>query len=116
MKEQMVAPAPIQADAPPLRWDADNIIRIGKTRVTLDSLVAAFHRGETPEEIAQNYDAVTLGEVYRAIGYYLGHQSEMDAYLARQSKLRAENQRDVETRNNPAGIRERLIARKAKHN
>src|SRR5438876_1324495 len=55
-------------EAPPLRVDAQQVIRVGKTRVTLDTIVAAFHRGDTPEEIARNYDALSLGEVYQAIG------------------------------------------------
>ena len=55
------------------------MIRVGKTRVTLDRMVAAFQRGDTPEEIARNYDALSLGEVYQTIGYYLAHQTELDA-------------------------------------
>ena len=63
----------IMPEAPPLRVDDQKVIRIGRTRVTLDALVAAFQRGDTPEEIARNYDALSLGEVYQAIGYYLTH-------------------------------------------
>src|SRR3989442_10583248 len=50
----------ITPDTPPLRVDEQNVIRIGKTRVTLDTLVAAFQHGESPEEIARNYDALSL--------------------------------------------------------
>jgi len=112
MKEQVVAPPPIKPESPPLRWE-DKVIKVGKTRVTLDSVIAAFHRGETPEEIAQNYDALSLAEVYGAIGYYLGHQSEVDSYLTDRADLRASIQSDVESRQKTAGIRERLLARKA---
>ena len=112
MKDTTIAKPPIEVEAPPMRYDSDHIIRIGNTRVTLDALISAFHRGETPEEIAQNYDALTLGEVYRAIGYYLGHQAEIDAYLAEHAKSRAAHQAEVESRENPSGIRDRLLARK----
>jgi uncharacterized protein (DUF433 family) len=115
MKEQAIAPPPIKPETPPLRSDDDKIIRIGNTRVTLDSVVAAFHRGETPEEIAQNYDALSLAEIYRSIGYYLSHQSEIDRYLEHRFKARTASQREVESRHNPAGIRDRLLARKAKN-
>ena len=99
-------------ETPPLRMDEQKVIRVGKTRVTLDSLVAAFQRGETPEEIASNYDALSLGEVYQAIGYYLAHQPEVDEYLQRRQESRESLQKQVEARNNPNGIRARLLARR----
>ena len=37
----------------PLTVDEGGVVRVGKTRVTLDTLVAAFFDGATPEEIAQ---------------------------------------------------------------
>ena len=37
----------------PLRMDSDGVVRVGKTRVTLDTVVAAFVEGATAEEIAQ---------------------------------------------------------------
>ena len=99
-------------EAPPLRVDAQQVIRVGKTRVTLDTIVGAFHRGDTPEEIARNYDALSLGEVYQAIGYYLAHQTEVDAYLNRRQISRASLQKEVEAQHNPNGIRARLLARR----
>ena len=54
---------------------------ISGTRVSLDSVVYAFLRGASPESIAQSFPVLTLEEVYGAIAYYLGHQSEIDAYL-----------------------------------
>ena len=102
----------IMPEAPPLRVDDQKVIRIGRTRVTLDALVAAFQRGDTPEEIARNYDALSLGEVYQAIGYYLTHQAEVDSYLEGRQAIRASVQKEVEVQHNPNGIRERLLARR----
>jgi len=99
-------------ESPPLRVDEQKVIRVGKTRVTLDTLVAAFQRGETPEEIASNYDALSLAEVYQAIGYYLAHQTEVDEYLQRRQESRASLQTQVESHHNPNGIRTRLLARR----
>jgi len=106
-----LAPA-IMPEAPPLRVDEHEVIRVGRTRVTLDTLVAAFDRGDTPEEIARNYDALSLGEVYQAIGYYLGHQAEVNAYLERRQSSRAAGQEQAESQHNPSGIRQRLLARR----
>jgi uncharacterized protein (DUF433 family) len=102
----------IMPEAPPLRVDEHEVIRVGRTRVTLDSLVAAFQCGDTPEEIARNYDALSLGEVYQAIGYYLAHQAEVNAYLERRKASRAAVQAQAESQHDPSGIRERLLARR----
>jgi uncharacterized protein (DUF433 family) len=67
--------------------DENGVYRIGKTRVMLDSLVAAFHQGHSPETIKQQYPALTLEEVYGSIAYYLAHVAEVDAYLKRQDEV-----------------------------
>jgi uncharacterized protein (DUF433 family) len=51
------------------------------SRVSLDSLVYAFLRGESPEGIAESFPAVTLEQVYGAIAFYLSNQETIDAYL-----------------------------------
>lgn len=56
-----------QVSAPPFRWDESGGIRIGQSRVTLDSLFAAYHSGFTPEEIAFQYPVLDLEEIYSAI-------------------------------------------------
>ncbi len=60
--------------------------RISGTRVSLDSIVYAFLRGASPESIAQSFPVLTLEEVYGAIAFYLGHQTEIDAYLQQGGK------------------------------
>lgn len=53
--------------------------RVGGTRVTLDTLVAAFEQGATTEEIAQQYPSPGLADVYSVIGYYLRRRDEVAA-------------------------------------
>jgi uncharacterized protein (DUF433 family) len=72
----------ITAETIPLETDTDGIIRVGKTRVTLDTIIAAFQEGATAEEIAQQYPSVDLADVYSVISYYLRRQSEVEAYLS----------------------------------
>ena len=43
----MSAPAKFQPTSPPFRWDEAGGIRIGSSRVILDSLLAAYHNGST---------------------------------------------------------------------
>ena len=51
------------------------------TRVSLDSVVYAFLRGESPEDIAESFPALGLEQVYGAIAFYLANQRTIDAYL-----------------------------------
>lgn len=51
------------------------------TRVSLDSVVYAFLRGESPEGIAESFPALSLEQVYGAIAFYLANQRAVDAYL-----------------------------------
>jgi hypothetical protein len=45
----MDVPSTLVASPAPLRADADQVIRIGSSRVTLDTLVGAFRDGCTAE-------------------------------------------------------------------
>lgn len=95
----------------PLATDADGVIRVGNTRVTLDTLVGAFSDGATAEEIVQKYPSLKLADVYQVIGYYLRHPKEVEAYL-QQRKAQAETiRRQNETRFDLQGVRSRLLAR-----
>jgi len=60
-------------------------------RVSLDSLVYAFHRGASPETIKRSFPGLTLEQVYGAIAYYLAHEREVDDYLVK-SERQAEAQ------------------------
>src|SRR5260370_41441200 len=67
-----------------VRVDPHGVCRVGETRVMLDSVVAAFHQGHSPETIQQQYPALSLEAVYGSIAYYLAHAVEVDSYLKRQ--------------------------------
>jgi len=102
---------PLTTTPLPLDTDADGVVRVGGTRVTLDTLVEAFQEGLTPEEIQQQYPSVGLAHVYAAVTYYLHHRDEVEAYLAERAHRREAVRREVENRFDPSGIRERLLAR-----
>ena len=74
----------------PLRLDESGTVRIGQTRVTLDTVVGEFEAGESPEHIAQDYPTITLTEVYCVIGFFLHHQEAVRAYLAEREQLAAD--------------------------
>jgi uncharacterized protein (DUF433 family) len=86
-------------------------IRVAGTRVTLDALVGAFRRGATAEEIAQDYPAISLPDVYAVIAYYLHHRTAVDEYLGMRVRERGELRREIEGRPEHREFRERLLAR-----
>ena len=96
----------------PIRTDADGVIRVSGTRVTLDTLIVAFDSGATAEEMAQQYPSVALVDVYSVITYYLRHQSEVCSYLAKRREQAVQVREGNEKRFNPSGIRDRLLARR----
>lgn len=96
----------------PVHADADGVIRLASTRVTLDTLVAAFDAGATAEEIVQQYPSLDLADVYAVITYYLRHRSDVCEYLEKRRQQAAAIRRENEQRFVPAGVRERLLARR----
>lgn len=88
------------------------VLRVGDSRVSLDTVIAAFAQGSSPEQIVEDYDSLELGEVYAVISYYLQNREEVETYLARRKVERENLRRQIESRSNPQGIRERLLARR----
>lgn len=103
---------PIEVELVPLIEDVDGVVRVGKTRVTLDTVVSAFQEGATAEQIAHQYPALDLADIYRVIGYYLHRRADIDAYL-RERGLQGEGvRRENENRFDPQGVRDRLLSRR----
>jgi uncharacterized protein (DUF433 family) len=102
----------IALEPAPIETDPHGIVRVAKTRVTLDTVVTAFLEGCTPEEIAEQYPSLQLSDIYLVIGYYLRHQDGVQTYLAERQRQANVIQQEAEQRFNPIGIRDRLLARR----
>jgi uncharacterized protein (DUF433 family) len=102
----------LMTESIPLVVGTDGVMRVGGTRVTLETILAAFAKGATAEEIAQQYPSVSLADVYQVIGYYLRHTSEVEPYLARRRQEIHEVRIANESMWPPDGIRDRLLARR----
>src|SRR5829696_2418644 len=87
----------VRAEKAPLETDRDGVVRVGQTRVTLDTVVAAYAEGATAEEIVQQYPTLMHGDTYAVIAYYLRRQIEVDDYL-RERAMQAAVRRENETR------------------
>src|SRR5689334_11670949 len=77
----------IRAETPPLQMDEQGVIRVAGSRLTLDTIAAAFLDGESAEAIADQYPSATLADVYASISYFLAHREAVEAYLARRGAL-----------------------------
>lgn len=103
---------PLMVDPLPLHTDRDGVIRVGGTRVTLDTVVYAFNEGFTAEEISLQYPSLELADIYSVISYYLHHRGEVDSYLEEREREAEEIRQKIEARIDSRGIRERLLARR----
>lgn len=103
----------IKPQIAPIKIDQDGAARVGGTRVLLDVIVDAFLNGDSPEEIQDGYDAVTLADVYGVISYYLTHREEVDAYMRQREEEAEALRREIEA-NQPdmTPLRERWLALK----
>jgi uncharacterized protein (DUF433 family) len=103
----------IEIDAPPLHVTKEGVVRVGNTRVPLETVIWTYQEGASPEEIVMHYDVLELADVHAVIAYYLKHREDVDAYiegvLAESEQVRQENEARFDMR----AFRERLLARKA---
>ena len=95
----------------PIETDKDGVIRVGNTRVTLQTLITAFNGGSTAEEIVHQFPVLYLADVYAVITYYLRNRDTVEKnlnnriLLSEQVKLRNQENKNMDD------IRKRLLAR-----
>ena len=91
---------PITIDVP-LRTDADGVIRVGNTRVTLHTLIGFYKSGQTPEDLHDGFATVSLADIYAVVAYYLANRDTVDEYL-HQIDIEAEQiRREIEANYSP---------------
>jgi len=100
----------VVADPTPLRRDENGVLRMGETRVSLDSIVYRHRQGDTPAEIHESFPDVPLADVYAAISYYLRHQEEVAEYLAAREAEAERIRREVDSRPETQALRAKLRA------
>lgn len=99
----------------PLTTTEFGTIRVGSSRVSLDSVIHHFKLGATAEQIAHSFPSLELGDVYAVIAYYLANGAWVEQYLERQEAEGDNLQQQIES--SPAqqkatsDLRERIRAR-----
>jgi uncharacterized protein (DUF433 family) len=61
--------------------------RIDGTRVTVRSVAICYKQGLMPEEIVQQYERLTIAQVYAALTYYHANRDEIEADIAAENAL-----------------------------
>lgn len=105
----------IAPETVPLTVDDGSTVRVGGTRVTLDTVVSVFRQGHSAEEIVRRYPVLAVADVYSVIGYYLRHTAEVDAYLGERQREAEEIRRQIGEQADPPRLREKLKAYRAEH-
>jgi uncharacterized protein (DUF433 family) len=74
----------------PLREDAAGVWRVGKTRVTLETVWRAWKEGADAEQIVMRFSALELADVLAVLAFTLRQPELVNGYMARvQSEERA---------------------------
>jgi uncharacterized protein (DUF433 family) len=103
-----------EAVSVPLSMDSTGTVRVHGTRLTLDTVLGAYERGDTPQEIVEGFPSLSLADVHAIIAYYLRNREAVDAYLEEGEAQGAAMRKKFEAlHGDQSGLRERLLARRA---
>ena len=95
----------------PLVQESDGTVHVTDSRVTLDTLVGAFQKGATAEQIHDSFPSLSLHQIYATIAYYLEHQPEVEAYLKLRREEAASTRNEIESDQDTDGFRARIRPR-----
>lgn len=66
-----------------LTQDSDGYIHVAGHRIGLQDLVYYYNEGHSAEALLDMFPTLTLALIHKLIAFYLEHQVEVDAYMAR---------------------------------
>lgn len=101
----------------PLTTTEFGTIRVGGSRVSLDSMVHHYKQGATAERIAGSFPSLELADIYAVIAYYLSNRESVEEYLQTQEAeadaLQQQIESDPKQQEATNQLRERIRARSA---
>jgi uncharacterized protein (DUF433 family) len=107
----------LQAIPVPLHDDGHGGLRVGQTRVSLESVWQMHQQGASPAEIVEAFSTLDEADVYAVLAWALLHPQDVASYLKRRDEEAAEIRRRLEqagitpTREESARLRQKLFAR-----
>jgi uncharacterized protein (DUF433 family) len=94
----------------PLHADDQGVIRIGASRVTLETLIEIYKVSASLEEVARQFPSLPFQDILYVVGYYLNHTVEIEAYLVESAEKGERVRENIEA--HPSQIlRTTLLAR-----
>jgi uncharacterized protein (DUF433 family) len=101
---------PLNDQPIPIKLDEHGVARIGGTRIPLETIVEAFRRGASPEEIVHAYSALKLSDVYKVISFIIDHPGEIMEYMRQVDADRAASLKLMKEHGDLYYIRDKLLA------
>jgi uncharacterized protein (DUF433 family) len=108
----------LEAIPVPLTDDGHGGLRVGHTRVSLESVWHLHQQGTSAAEIVQAFDTLQPADVHAVLAWALRHREEVEAYLKRRDEEAAQIRRQLEevgltpTLQESAKLKEKLEARR----
>src|SRR5438093_4141279 len=102
----------------PLHDDGHGGLRVGRTRVSLESVWHMHQQGASPADIVRAFDTLQLADVHAVLAWALRHSDDVGAYLKRRDEEAARIRRQLEeagltpTREESAELKGKLMARR----
>jgi uncharacterized protein (DUF433 family) len=108
----------------PLTKTEFGTFRVGRSRVSLDSVIHLYKQGGSAEHIAECFPSLDLADIYAVIAYYLANRESVEEYLVQheaeadtcQQQIEANPQRQEATNQLRERIRARWAARQSTTN
>ena len=97
----------------PLEQDAEGTVRVLGTRVTLDTLMAAFNKGNTAEQIQDSFPSLSLAQIYGVIAWYLDNQKDAEEYFKARQTDADTMREEIESQPEYGEFRETIRQRRA---
>ena len=97
----------------PLDVDESGTVRLAGSRITLDTVLGCYRRGETPEEIAAEFPPLSAADLHAVVSYYLHHRHKVDTYLDQSRQEAAALRAVIDARPDNRALHRRLRERRA---
>ena len=104
---------PVGIHPPPFLPDAHGTLRVGGTRVTLETLLGKYALGDSIEGLHEGFPTVPLSELHAVVCYYLRNRPELDTWLAFKTAEWERIRADDEAAHGGAEWRRMILERRA---
>ena len=79
----------------------EGVWKVCGSRVSLDSVLAGYFSGLSPEGIQEAYPSLSLEAIHGCLAFYLRNRTEIDAYLQRERDHFESLRRAMAVKNQP---------------